>query len=168
MDSLNFYHYNKLQKQRSIHNADLQLASDTLISKRDENITLMWFDENIDKELRDLFEQVHDSVIVSTDQETFLKTINGITDEKILVILSGQCSRSLIPLIHDNKQVYLIYIFCINKADYEHFSKDLSKVHGVFTEYSQLFEGLQTELRSLVRQMTTFHLFDQKQVSLKD
>ncbi|CAF4056263.1 unnamed protein product [Rotaria sp. Silwood1] len=168
MDFPNFYHYNKLQKQRSIHNADLQLASDALMSKRDENITLLWLDENIDKELRDLFEQIHDSVIVSTDQETFLKTINGITDEKILVILSGQCSRSLAPLIHDNKQVYLIYIFCMNKADYEHLSKDLSKVRGIFTEYSHLFEGLQIELRSLVRQMTTFHLFDQKQVSLKD
>ncbi|CAF1145895.1 unnamed protein product [Didymodactylos carnosus] len=73
---------------RSVQDSDLQIVNDTLMLNRMKNITLIWLDENIDGEIKQLLEQLNDDVLGCTDRDIFFEAINKIKNDYIILILS--------------------------------------------------------------------------------
>ncbi|CAF4740290.1 unnamed protein product, partial [Rotaria sp. Silwood2] len=104
-----------------------------------QNYFLIWIDGNIDQEHKDcqntldqLRSVVHEVHICTTSAQC-IQFLNDIDDEKAFVISSGALGQHLVPTIHGMAQLDTIYIFCSNKARHEQWTKEWSKIQGVFT-----------------------------------
>jgi hypothetical protein len=68
--------------------------------------------------------------------------IKNIKEEKVFMISSGAFGQTTVPIVHDMPQVSSIYIFCDNKTRHEQWTKEWSKVKGVFTEITLICQAL--------------------------
>ncbi len=48
--------------------------------------------------------------------------------DRIVLIVSGQLGREIIPYIHDFRQVISVYVFCFNKKNHEKWAAEHPKV----------------------------------------
>ncbi len=51
---------------------------------------------------------------------------------RIVLIVSGQFGREIVPKIHQFQQLSSIYVYCMNKEANEQWAKDFSKVRDSF------------------------------------
>jgi Tfp pilus assembly protein PilF len=58
------------------------------------------------------------------------------------MIISGSLGQHIVPRVHNMSQVDSIFIFCGNKKRHEQWTKEWSKVKGVFTEITPICEAL--------------------------
>ncbi|CAF0889431.1 unnamed protein product [Rotaria sp. Silwood1] len=69
--------------------------------------------------------------------QDFIKHVNN-----IFLIVSGTMGKQLIPLVHNLDQIHSIFIFCLNKSNYQSWAKQYKKVLGVFTDIGEICERL--------------------------
>ena len=62
--------------------------------------------------------------------------------EKACMIISGSLGQHIVPRVHNMSQVDSIFIFCSNKKYHEQWTKEWSKIKGVFTEITPICEAL--------------------------
>ena len=77
-----------------------------------------------------------------TDGEECIQFLEQMIDIKACMIISGSLSQEIVPRVHDLLQVDAIFIFCSDKANHEVWTKDWSKVKGIFTDMKPLCEAL--------------------------
>ncbi|CAF4071545.1 unnamed protein product [Rotaria magnacalcarata] len=112
------------------------------------NYLAIWVDPNIDEnneDCRNALEQLHTvvtEVCICTTPAQCIQFLNEINDEKAFVISSGALGQSLVNDIHSMSKLDAIYIFCRNKARHESWSKEWSKIRGVFTSIKPICESL--------------------------
>ncbi|CAF1432879.1 unnamed protein product, partial [Didymodactylos carnosus] len=94
----------------SVQDSDLQIVNDTLMLNRMKNITLIWLDENIDGEIKQLLEQLNDDVLGCTNRDIFFEAINKIKNDYIILILSELTKESAEFLWYQLIRDYLINI----------------------------------------------------------
>jgi tetratricopeptide (TPR) repeat protein len=58
------------------------------------------------------------------------------------MIISGSLGQHIVPRVHNMSQVDSIFIFCGNKQYHEQWTKEWSKIKGVFTEIAPICEAL--------------------------
>jgi tetratricopeptide (TPR) repeat protein len=117
--------------------------------RRIQNFLLVWLDSTIDEinnqdcinTITNLREVVN-TVNTFTDVNECLNFIKNITEEKTFMISSGALGQTVVPIVHDMPQVSTIYIFCGNKTRHEQWTKQWSKVKGVFTDIKPICEAL--------------------------
>ncbi|CAF1125144.1 unnamed protein product [Adineta steineri] len=153
-------------RKRLFLSDDLKSIYDTQLFKSTP-ITIIWFDENIDEDLNDQLQNIHDHIFITTDRSTFLDYIQTMVNEAI-VVLSGAISQTIIPIIHDNKQINSIYIFCIQDSKYKYLCDIYSKIDSIHTEYNLLFESLEKNIELIMKQQISLNLFDQSGQSTQD
>jgi hypothetical protein len=153
-------------RKRSFSSADSTLVNDTL-SFKSTHITIIWFDENIDKDLNDLLENIHDHILTVNDRTIFLDYVQAITNETI-VVLSGINAQTILPIIHDNKQLNSIFIFCANDLKYKYLFDMYPKIVGIYIEYDLLFKSLQRNIHVIQKQQISLNIFDQVGESMRD
>jgi hypothetical protein len=56
------------------------------------------------------------------------------SQDRILLVVSGQLGEQLVPKIHQLRQVSTIYVYCTNKKKNEQWTKQFAKVY--FTKHS--------------------------------
>ena len=88
------------------------------------------------------FRDAINNVDIFTDGEECIQFLNKMSIEKACMIISGSLGQEIVPRVHNLLQVEAIFIFCSNKKYHEGWSKDWSKVKGVFTEMKPLCEAL--------------------------
>ncbi|CAF1240770.1 unnamed protein product [Rotaria sp. Silwood1] len=121
---------------------------------RIQNFVLVWLDATID--------EVHNQDSINTISKlreivnivnTFINAdecVNFITDvkeEEIFMIFSDAFGQTIVPLIHEIRQISLIYIFCDQKTCDEQWTKQWPKVKGVFTDIKPIYEALKQAIQ---------------------
>ncbi|CAF1186881.1 unnamed protein product [Adineta steineri] len=113
-----------------------------------QNVLLMWLDSNIDKTNGDCQNKIKklrcvvNDISTYTDGDQCLEFIQTIVDNKVCMIISGSLGQHIVPRVHNMPQVDSIFIFCSNKKYHEQWTKDWSKIKGVFTEITPICEAL--------------------------
>ena len=113
-----------------------------------QNVLLIWLDSNIDDNNEDChntisqLRRVVNTINTFTDGDQCIQFINNMDNEKACIIISGALGEHIVPRIHDMSQVDSIFIFCGNKKRHEQWTKEWSKIKGVFTEISPICEAL--------------------------
>jgi tetratricopeptide (TPR) repeat protein len=113
-----------------------------------QNVLLIWLDSNIDDNNEDCRNTVVQLRRAVNDINTFadgdqcIQFINTINDNKVCMIISGSLGEHIVPRVHNMSQVDSIFIFCGNKKRHEHWTKEWSKIKGVFTEITPICEAL--------------------------
>jgi tetratricopeptide (TPR) repeat protein len=77
-----------------------------------------------------------------TDGDQCIQFIHTITNNKACMIISGSLGQHIVPRVHSMSQVDSIFIFCGNKKRHEEWTKEWSKIKGVFTEIKAICEAL--------------------------
>ena len=113
-----------------------------------QNFHLVWLDGNINENDDDCrnsiqkLKQVVNTVNTFVDFDECIDFINKIPEETAFMIISGALGQTIVPAIHNKKQVSVIYIFCGNKDRHEKWAKEWPKVKGVFTDIKPICEAL--------------------------
>ncbi len=82
-----------------------------------------------------------------TDGDGCIQFIEDINDNKVCMIISGSLGQHIVPRVHNMSQVDSIFIFCGNKKRHEQWTKEWSKIKGVFTEITPICEALKQASR---------------------
>jgi tetratricopeptide (TPR) repeat protein len=113
-----------------------------------ENVMLIWLNNSIEEDntdcqniLTQLRHTVND-VNMFTDGDQCIQFINNITNNKACMIISGSLGQHIVPRVHNMSQVDSIFIFCDNQKRHEAWTKEWSKIKGVFTEIKPICEAL--------------------------
>jgi hypothetical protein len=106
-----------------------------------ESFTCLWLDsavnspenKEIQKELRQIINdfQAFDEIDIGEQR------IREITEEKVLLIVSGAFGRKIVPRIHDLPQVVACYVFCQNEKANKEWSSNYSKVKSSINKIQQ-------------------------------
>ena len=118
-----------------------------------QNVLLIWLDSNIDDINQDCqntvtqLRRVVNDVNTFTDGDECIQFIEDINDNKVCMIISGSLGQHIVPRVHNMSQVDSIFIFCGNKKRHEQWTKEWSKIKGVFTEITPICEALKQASR---------------------
>ena len=139
-----------------------------------EDLTLLWLDSNIDDSCDSLhtlsqLDELSNCVLLYTDCDLCINYIQTITQEKILLIISGKIWQSFGPQIHSFKTIIAIFIFCNEQTAHNPILYTYSKVIGIFTNQQDLLKSIRKSKRIVLKQTFGFSLFEhQKQKSTRD
>jgi tetratricopeptide (TPR) repeat protein len=158
------------QSQRIIELSDIQLANDVIILNKNEDIRILWFDDNLEPEIKYQLIQMHEHIRICSTKKQLIDTVATILMYKIILIVSGQHSREALQLLHNNEKIDSIYIFCINNQLYEDLinSRQYRKLIGIYTEYQDLFNILEKQIRLLTKHLSIFTLFSHHNKSIRN
>jgi tetratricopeptide (TPR) repeat protein len=113
-----------------------------------QNVLLIWLDSNIDEnstDCRNMITQLRravNTINTFTDSEECVQFLESMNKEKACMIISGYLGQHIVSHVHDMSQVDSIFIFCGNKKHHEQWTKEWSKIKGVFTEITPICEAL--------------------------
>ena len=118
-----------------------------------QNFHLVWLDGNIDENNDDChnsitqLRQVVNTVNTFVDVDECIGFVDNIKEETTFMISSGALGQTTVPIVHNKQQVSTIYIFCGNKARHAIWTKEWTKVKGVFTDIKPICEALKQASR---------------------
>jgi tetratricopeptide (TPR) repeat protein len=118
-----------------------------------QNVMLIWLDSRIDKDNTDCqntitqLRRTMNDVNTFTDGDQCIQFISTITNNKACMIISGYLGQHIVPHVHNMSQLDSIFIFCGNKKRHEEWTKEWSKIKGVFTEIKSICEALKQALQ---------------------
>jgi tetratricopeptide (TPR) repeat protein len=113
-----------------------------------QNSLLIWLDKNIDDNSVDCqntitqLRCVVNIINTFTDDDECIQFLDSMGNEKACMIISGSLGQQIVPRIHNMSQVDSIFIFCDDKKYHEQWTKEWTKIKGVFTEISPICEAL--------------------------
>ncbi|CAF1040936.1 unnamed protein product, partial [Didymodactylos carnosus] len=131
-----------------------------------KGITLIWYDTNIHLDTDDDNdnEDIHHTMELL--KENYIKSIEN---EKLFLITYDKCAIHLLPLIHQQKQIDSIYLFCLKQKPYEYLIKDYSKIISVYIQQQELIDSIRKNVYLVEKHMATFTFYDKtKQNSIRD
>ncbi len=121
-----------------------------------ESFTCLWLDHTVNsaedniktqKELR----QIINDLRTFDNSDQCEKYIRQITEQKVVLIVSGALGQQLVPRLHDLPQFSACYVFCQNKKANEEWAKKYPKVKSSIIKIQQiLFHFLFFSNRSTV------------------
>ena len=111
-----------------------------------QNMSLIWLNANENtpdhqNTLAQLRRTVH-SIQTFTDRTKCIEFLENIHDKKACMIISGSASQQIVPQIHNLDQLDTIFIFCRDKQFHEIWTKNWSKIKGVFNEIEPICDAL--------------------------
>jgi len=150
---------------RIISFKDLDFSN--LVISNKEDVTLIWFDENIDKrddvvDTKLLLGITNHYVLYCADKETCLRAIELIKNERIILVLAGKSARDILERIHSYEQVDSIFIFCYRSGRYDYLRNQFSKLVNIHTCHDKLFADLNGTIKQLRSHLEAFSLFNPK------
>jgi hypothetical protein len=110
---------------------------------------LIWLADNIDELKKDhsqLFTHLQ-NIVTSFDTfniiDLFVNSIFENSHAKILLVVTGALGKKTIPIIHDAPQLDSVFVICHNKAYHEQWTKDWSKIKGLFNKIDVLCQAVE-------------------------
>jgi tetratricopeptide (TPR) repeat protein len=137
-----------------------------------ENITLLWFDSNIElhedvDEIKIRLQFINDYIIFHTDIQICTKFIQSIRNEKICLVTSGSQTSKLLSRISNLHQIDSIFIYSIEKHNYQHLINQYSKIIGIFSNFNELSKSIQEQIHLIDRQLSSFSIFEHDQITTR-
>ncbi|CAF0938502.1 unnamed protein product [Didymodactylos carnosus] len=144
------------------------------ICKNKESITLIWFDENIGRNLDDvkktkkMLREINSMVVFFDERDKCIEHILSIKDELIFLIVSGKSARDILDAARSSRQIDSIFIFCAKIERHLTLRDEYKRIAGVFNKQEDLIRCIRRTLESVHEQLAAFSLFDKKQNSTRD
>ena len=121
-----------------LENLDFSLVTImAAVVMKDENLetfSLIWLDANnsIDEKRRDMERQLRCVINHLRKFAYGLECLQYIkqrsTDDRLMLIVSDEFGRELVPQIHELKQVSSIYVYCMNQSSNDQWTHEFPKV----------------------------------------
>ncbi|CAF1182466.1 unnamed protein product [Adineta steineri] len=118
-------------------------------SKNLETFSLIWLDANVNGSVENIETQQRLRTSIN-----HLKTFqNGdeckhyielLPKDRFVLIVSGRLGQEVVPYIHNLRQVYSIYVYCLQKERNERWAKQYSKIKGVIIKLDELVTQIQS------------------------
>lgn len=131
--------------------------------RSDHNFHLVWLDRKIDTVNDDdcgnsitKLRQVVNTINTFTDVDKCIDFITDIKEDSTSMIISGQLSQIIVPVVQEIPQIGSVYILCRNKTHHAKWSKEYSKVKDVCTDIASICEALKQDAQK----------YDHKSVSI--
>ncbi|CAF1191584.1 unnamed protein product [Rotaria sp. Silwood1] len=145
----------------------------TTIHENKEDITLIWFDPNIElrrdsEKTQQQLRLINDYVIFSSDFDQCLTFIQSISEEKIFLITLETETPQILSYTFAFRKIDSIFIFNIEKDRDDYLLKKYPKIIGIYMNLDDLCKSLKEQIDLVNRQIQTFSFFDQHQKSTKD
>lgn len=100
-----------------------------------ETFTLVWLDRKL--------ETTSDNLALLAKLRTSVNAVRTFThldtcrmfieaqsvDDRLILVVSGECGQQLIPVVHDTDQINSIYIFCMNRTHHTEWARSYPKVN---------------------------------------
>ena len=109
---------------------------------------LIWLDENICDDVEDCFYTTAHLRSIAYDLKTYTNVdecvlfIETMKDRKAYIIISGSLGQSVVPRIHAMCQIDSIFIFCGIEQRHKEWTREWSKIKGIFTEIMPICKSL--------------------------
>ncbi|CAF4661347.1 unnamed protein product [Rotaria sp. Silwood1] len=138
-----------------------------------EDITLIWFDSNINsnthleqtiKQLR----QINDYVVFHTQLQSCITFIQSIHNDRIIFISSIDDTSQILSHIATLPQIDSIFVFNWEKIDHQHLFLEHTKLIGIYDEFDLLYLSVQEQVDFLNRHLEIFSFFDQEEYLTRD
>jgi len=108
----------------------------------------LWLDTSVNSEKNVYVQQKlrsfihHLQIFEKLDQcEQYIQSVSS--QDRLVLIVSGELSQQLLPRIHHLPQIYSIYIYFTNEELYQPLKQQYSKVKGVYTQCDKLITQIQ-------------------------
>ncbi|CAF1260342.1 unnamed protein product [Rotaria sordida] len=111
---------------------------------------VIWLDANVDDKAIRITEQKLASNINRfkkfQDGAKCQKYIEGRSEkDRLVMIVSGQLGREIVPSVHNLQQVMSIYVYCMNKEINEKWASKYTKVKAVVVQLDELISRIMTD-----------------------
>jgi len=132
MTSKKLFSSSKFNKTSRINSKKKLIQSESIINL--ETFACLWLDADIantedncetEQKLRKFINHLQTFNKSDECEDVIRKT----KKEKIVLIISGQLGRELIPHIHDLSQLIACYIYCLNETVHQEWAKQYPKVY---------------------------------------
>ncbi|UJR08217.1 hypothetical protein I4U23_012490 [Adineta vaga] len=130
-------------KNPTTKSAKSTTAASTISNHNLESVACLWLDQNVNttddnrttlQELR----QIINHLRTFEDSNQCEQYVQQVTQEKLVLIVSGSLGRNIVPRLHSLPQFSACYVFCGNKEANEQWANKYHKVKGVFVKRSEL------------------------------
>jgi hypothetical protein len=99
-----------------------------------ETFSLIWLDATVNTspeniQSQEILRESIDQLKTFDNGDECIKYIEYLSaNDRIILISSGSLGRSIVPRIHELRQIFSIYIYCMNKEANEQWTKKFIKV----------------------------------------
>ncbi|UJR22463.1 hypothetical protein I4U23_025520 [Adineta vaga] len=134
-----------------------------------QNILLIWLDNNIDENNEDCqhtitqLRLVVHSIHTFVDDDQCIEFIQGITNTKACLIVSGSLGQNIVLRVHDMSQIDSIFIFCSNKTRHSRWIKKWPKIKGIFTDIKRICDALKKTAQQCEQNASSISFIDPSQ-----
>ncbi|CAF2868946.1 unnamed protein product [Rotaria sp. Silwood2] len=82
--------------------------------------------------------------------------------ERVVMIVSGQLGRQIVPSIHELRQVIAIYVYCMNKNSNKEWADNFAKVKAVIVEIDELISRIKADhkIQKVVEEPLSISVFN--------
>ena len=135
-----------------VNSKSLQVSNDNL-----ETFSIFWLDAEVNttEENRNtqlILREIINHLKTFDDQDECHQRILSLpTQDRLILIVSGRCSRQLVPQIHHLRQVSSIYVYCMDKKANEQWAKDFIKIKSVIVELNDLIHVIKQDQQSRIK-----------------
>ncbi|CAF3387338.1 unnamed protein product, partial [Rotaria sp. Silwood2] len=111
---------------------------------------IIWLDANVNTNERRSAEQKLTSIVKHfekfQDKEQCQKYIEERSrKDRLVIVVSGQLGKEIVPSVHNLQQVTSIYVYCMNKEINEQWACSFVKVKGVVVQLDELISRITTD-----------------------
>ncbi|CAF1433515.1 unnamed protein product [Adineta steineri] len=116
---------------------------------------------NTEQKLRSVINHIKTFQDVEQCQEYIEQTSQN---HRLIIIISGQLGRELVPSIHKLRQVISIYIYCMDTESHKQWSSKFTKVKAIIAELDELVSRLTADHKILqkVEEPLSINIFTTK------
>ena len=82
------------------------------------------------------------------DIDICVEFITNVKDEKIFLICSEEFGQTIVPIIHENRQVNTIYIVSRNESRHQNWITAWSKIKGIYKDYNSICKALKNAAKT--------------------
>ncbi|CAF0746347.1 unnamed protein product [Adineta ricciae] len=121
------------------------------MSENLETYSLIWLDNAVNQSFENLQAQqvlrklIH-HLLIFEDVELCLDYIDHLSsNDRVLLIVNGRLGQIIVPQVVLLRQIVSIYVYCIDKQTNEKWTRNFTKVKGVFVQLNDLIEQIRTD-----------------------
>ncbi|CAF0880744.1 unnamed protein product [Adineta ricciae] len=133
---------------------DTNNVASTSANNNLETFSLAWLDAQIDsteenKQTQQQLRQIINHLKTFHDKQQCHDCVTSLSSQdRLVLIVSGQYGRELVPQIHSLRQVSAIYVYCMNKQAHEQWANSFTKVKSVTTRTKDLIDHIKADQKS--------------------
>jgi response regulator RpfG family c-di-GMP phosphodiesterase len=114
-----------------------------------ETFSLLWLDAIVNDSVENIETQQRLRTLIN-HLKTFqhgdecIQYIQSLPKDRFVLIVSGRLGQEVVPHIHNLRQVYSIYVYCLDKERNERWAKRFPKVKGVIVKLDELVSQIRS------------------------